>query len=274
VDTVVQALVMGVVQGLTEFLPVSSSGHLIIVPFVFGWDDTFINSLEFSVMLHIGTLIALLAYFRADWLRIIPAGLAAIRDRSLGGDPDRRLAWLIAVATVPALIAGVCLNDVVEEQFRGVGLVVVVLVVGALILWAAERLGPKTRPLEGLGFPGALGIGIAQVLALVPGISRSGISISAGLFAGLEREAAARFSFLMATPVTAAAGAYATVKLVTGSAGVTVEPVPLVVGMVAALVSGFLAIHFLLRYLRNHTLDVFVVYRLVVAAVVFLVWLR
>src|SRR5919108_2144502 len=127
-DLVVQALVMGLVQGLTEFLPVSSSGHLIVVPFLMGWDDRFITSLQFSVMLHLGTLAALLVYFRADWLRLIPAGLAAIRDRSLANDPNRRLAWLIAVATIPAGLAGLLLGDVVEDRFREPGLVAISLV--------------------------------------------------------------------------------------------------------------------------------------------------
>src|SRR6266436_5678060 len=156
---------MGVVQGLTEFLPVSSSGHLIIVPALLGWHDPFITSLAFSVMLHVGTLVALLIYFRADWARLVPAGLATIRDRSFDGDGDRRLAWL--------------------------------LVVGAAILWLAERTGSRRLLAVDLTFPRALGIGLAQSLALIPGISRSGISIAAGLFTGLDRESAARFSFLM-----------------------------------------------------------------------------
>src|SRR5262245_30537925 len=121
-DSIVQALVMGLVQGLTEFLPVSSSGHLIIVPYLLGWNDAFITSLEFSVMLHMGTLLALLIYFRSDWLRLVPAGLAAIRDRSFHGDEDRRLAWLLVAATIPAAIVGFLLNDVIETSFRSVGL--------------------------------------------------------------------------------------------------------------------------------------------------------
>ena len=123
-DTIFQALIMGIVQGLTEFLPVSSSGHLIIVPFLFGWTDPFITSLAFSVMLHIGTLAALLVYFRADWVRLVPAGFATIRDRSFGADPDRRLAWLLVAATIPAAIAGFLLNDAIEEYFRDIGSVV------------------------------------------------------------------------------------------------------------------------------------------------------
>ncbi|HYH93926.1 MAG TPA: undecaprenyl-diphosphatase UppP [Candidatus Saccharimonadales bacterium] len=264
---------MGIVQGLTEFLPVSSSGHLVIVPFLFGWDDAFITSLAFSVMLHMGTLIALLVYFRADWLRIVPAGFATIRDRSFEGDPDRRLAWLLVAATIPAALAGFLLNDLIETQFRQIGLVALMLVVGGVILWLADRIGARTKGIKDVTFPVAIGIGVAQALALIPGISRSGISISAGRLAGLDREAAARFSFLMATPVTLGAGLYEARKLLTGEAGVEVAIVPLVVGMVAALIAGLVAIHVMLRYLRTNSLDIFVWYRIALAAVVLVAWL-
>lgn len=264
---------MGIVQGLTEFLPISSSGHLIIVPYLFGWHNPFITSLAFSVMLHIGTLVALFVYFWHDWTRLVPAGLATIRDRSFEGDPDRRLAWLIAVATVPALVIGVLLNDLVEERFREVGLVALMLVVGAAIMWLADHWGAKRLLAVDLTFPKAVGLGFAQALALIPGVSRSGISISAGLVAGLDRESAARFSFLMATPITAAAAAYETVKVVRGDLGVAVEWGPLIAGMIAALVSGLLAIAVLLRYLRTRSLNVFVAYRIVLAAIVLVTWL-
>ncbi|MGZ9160562.1 MAG: undecaprenyl-diphosphatase UppP [Candidatus Limnocylindrales bacterium] len=272
-DTIIQALIMGIVQGLTEFLPVSSSGHLIIVPFLVGSDDAFITSLAFSVMLHLGTLVALLVYFRADWIRLVPAGLAALRDRSFGGDPDRRLAWLLIASTIPAAIVGVLFNDLIESRFREVGLVAIMLVVGGLILFVADRVGGRSRQIDGVTFPVAIGIGVAQALALVPGISRSGISISAGRLAGLDREAAARFAFLMATPITAGAGLFEARKLFTGEAGVDVAVGPLVIGMVAALVSGLAAIHFMLRYLRTRSLDIFVWYRVALAAIVLIVWL-
>jgi undecaprenyl-diphosphatase len=266
-DTLFQAIVMGIVQGLTEFLPISSSGHLIVVPHLAGWDDPFIRSLAFTVMLHVGTLVALLAYFWRDWARLVPAGLATIRDRSFRGDPDRRLAWLIAVTMPPAVVVGVLLNDVFEEQVRQELLVALMLVVGAGILWTADRLGRREKEVDGLGFGGAFGIGCAQAVALVPGISRSGISISAGLFAGLTREAAARFSFLMATPITLGAVIWELRKLLTGEAGVTPEAGVLVAGMVAAAGSGFLAIAVLLRYLRSHPMTIFVLYRLVLAGI-------
>jgi undecaprenyl-diphosphatase len=273
-DTLVQALIMGIVQGLTEFLPVSSSGHLIIVPFLLGWTDPFIKSLEFSVMLHIGTLVALLVYFRADWLRLVPAGVAAIRDRSFRDDPDRRLAWVLVAATIPAAIAGFLLNDLAERTFRDVGLVALALVVGAVILWLADRWGTRTKGVEDITFPVAIGIGIAQAFALIPGISRSGISISAARFVGLDREAAARFSFLMATPIIIGAAVFEVRKVAAGETAVAISLGPLIVGMVASFVAGMIAIGFLLRYLRTRSLNVFVVYRLILAAVVVVAWLR
>jgi undecaprenyl-diphosphatase len=272
-DPVVQALVMGIVQGLTEFLPVSSSGHLIVVPFLFGWDDAFITSLAFSVMLHIGTLVALLVYFRSDWLRLIPAGLATLRDRSFAGDPDRRLAWLLVAASVPAAVVGFLLDDVIETGFREVGLVAVALVVGAGLLWLADRWGGREKGVRDVSFPLAFGIGAAQALALIPGISRSGISISAARFGGLDRAEAARFAFLMATPITAGAALFEVRRLVTGEANVDVSLTPLVVGMVAAFLSGALAIAGLLRFLRSSSLAVFVWYRVGLAGAILVAWL-
>ena len=275
-DILVAAIVMGVVQGLTEFLPVSSSGHLILVPFLLGsvlpgMRDPFITSLEFSVILHIGTLIALLLYFRSDWLRLIPAFFAALRQRSLAGDPDRRLAALLAVATVPALVLGFLLHDL-ESVIRDAGLVAVMLVIGAAILWLAERNGSRSRAALDLSFAQVLAIGGAQAIALIPGISRSGISISAGLFAGLKREEAARFSFLMATPITAAAAAYEVLKVIRGE-GVALQAAPLAAGLLASFVFGILAIAVLLRFLRSQSTDVFVVYRIVLAAAVLIYWI-
>lgn len=275
-DTLVAALIMGVVQGLTEFLPVSSSGHLILVPYLLGpylpgMRDPFITSLEFSVMLHIGTLVALLLYFRSDWLRLVPAFFAAVRDRSLDGDPDRRLAALLAVATLPALVIGFLLHDL-ENSIRDVGPVAVTLVIGAAILWLAERTGTLRRMALDLSFAQALAIGGAQAIALIPGISRSGISISAGLFAGLRRDEAARFSFLMATPITAAAAAYELLTALRGE-GVPVEVGPLVAGLITSFAFGMLAIAVLLRFLRTRSTNVFIAYRVVLAAAVLILWL-
>jgi undecaprenyl-diphosphatase len=272
-DVLAQAIVLGLIQGLTEFLPISSSGHLLAVPALLGWNDAFIESLAFSVMLHLGTLIALLLYFRADWLRLVPAGIAALRDRSFKGDADRRLAWLLAVTTIPAGIAGLVLNDPIETAFREVRLVALTMVAGAAFLWLAERWGSRRLDVGDVTFPMAVSIGVAQALALVPGVSRSGISISAGMLAGLRREAAARFAFLMATPITALAGGWELRKLVAGEAGVVVPAAPLVAGMIAAWASGMLAIAVLLRFLRSNPTTVFVVYRVLFAAVIVVWWL-
>jgi len=276
--SIVQALVMGLAQGLTEFIPVSSSGHLILLPWLFGWNDpvrdAFITSLEFSVILHMGTLLALLAYFWRDWLKLIPAGLATIRDRSFRGDPDRKMAWLLVVATIPAVLVGPLLNDMIEGAVREPARVALMLCIGAAILWLADRWGSKTREMDSVTFPGALGIGIAQVLALVPGISRSGISIAAGLFGGLTREAAARFSFLMATPVVAGAGLWEARKLLSHDPSAPNPETKLVViGFIAAAVSGLLAIRFMLAFLRRQPVTVFVAYRVVAAILVFIVLL-
>jgi undecaprenyl-diphosphatase len=272
-EQLIQAIVLGIVQGLTEFLPVSSSGHLIVVPALLGWDDPFIESLAFSVMLHVATLLALLIYFRSDWLRLIPAGLAALRDRSLRGDPDRKLAWLLATSTVPAVIVGVLLNDLIETTFREPRLVAMTLLGGAAVLWVADRIGSKQREIAALTFPMAIGIGAAQALALVPGVSRSGISISAGMFAGLDRESAARYAFLMATPITAGAGLWEVRKIISGEVGVELPIVPLLAGMAASLVAGLLAIAVLMRYLRSNGVGIFAAYRIALAALVIVAWL-
>ena len=272
-DLAIQALVMGLVQGLTEFLPISSSGHLILVPWLFGWKDPFIDSVAFTVVLHMGTLVALLVYFWRDWVRLVPAGLATIRDRSFRGDPDRRLAWLLLVATIPAVAVGPIFESKLEELVREPAAVAAMLCIGAAILWLAERWGSKARDMAGLSFAESLGIGVAQVLALVPGISRSGISISAGLFLGLNRESAARFSFLMATPVVGGAGIWEARKLMTGEVGVNPSLDVTLIGFVAAAIAGLLAIRFMLKFLRRQPVYAFVAYRIAAAILVFIVLL-
>jgi undecaprenyl-diphosphatase len=273
VDLSIQALIMGLVQGLTEFLPVSSSGHLVLVPWLFGWTDPFINSVAFTVILHMGTLVALLAFFWRDWVTLIPAGLAAIRDRSLKGDPDRKMAFLLVVATIPAVLVGPIFESKLEDLVREPARIALMLCVGAAILWLADRWGSRQRDETSLTFRESLGIGVAQVVALVPGISRSGVSISAGLFLGLNREAAARFSFLMATPVIGGAGIWEARKFLTNEAGPSPEMNVIVIGFVAALIAGFLAVRFMLEFLKRQPLTGFVVYRVVAAIVVFVVLL-
>jgi undecaprenyl-diphosphatase len=264
---VFQAIVIGVVQGLTEFLPISSSAHLILLPPLLGWDDAFLNSATFDVMLHAGTLLALLAYFWRDVWRLLGAAWAAIRERSLAGDPDRRLGALLAVSVVPAAVIGVAFEGFFDTWFRErLLLVPVLLVAGALLLLAAEVLGRRERDLERAMVGDAVTIGVAQALALFPGISRSGITLAAGMFRGLERDAAARFAFLMGIPIIAGATLW---KLRTlGSVALdSTDLLALAAGMAAAGISGLLAIGLLLRYLRRNSTMVFIVYRLVAAAV-------
>jgi len=269
-DLLFQAFIIGAIQGLSEFLPISSSAHLILAPQLLGWDDPFLNSATFDVMLHAGTLIALLVYFWRDLLRLIAAGWAALRERTLADDPDRRLAALLVVSVIPAALLGVTFEKFFDDYFREdphLILIPVIMVAGALLLWAAERVGRRSRDLDHMNAADAVTIGAAQALALFPGTSRSGVTIAAGLFRGLTRESAARFAFLMGIPVIGGATLWKMRTLVTEppAAG---EFGALIVGMVSAAVFGLLAISFLLRYLRTHDLGIFIAYRLIFAAVV------
>jgi undecaprenyl-diphosphatase len=272
-QTILQAAFIGIVQGLTEFLPVSSSAHLILVPRLLGWNDAFLNSAAFDVMLHVGTLLALVGYFRGDLVRLLGAGIASLRERTLGDDPERRLAWLLLVSVVPAALLGATLESFFDTYFRArPAIVAVLLLAGAAILWLAERQGRRERGLLQMRLRDAIVIGAAQALALFPGTSRSGITIAAGLFLGLERAAAARFAFLMGVPVIAGAGLWKARELL-GAQAVAYEPAVLLSGMLAAAVSGTLAIALLLRFLRAHSTGVFVAYRVAFAALVFVVLL-
>ncbi len=265
---VLQALVIGVLQGLTEFLPISSSAHLIVVPEFLGWNDPFLNSAGFDVMLHAGTLVALLAYFWRDLLRLLSAWLVSLRDRRIGADADRRLAWLIVVTMIPGAVLGVALESFFDTFFRQhIILVAIFLALGAGILWFSEQIAFLRRGLEQIDVRDAIVIGVAQAFALFPGFSRSGMTIAAGLYTGLTREAAARFSFLMGTPIIAGAALWKARELV--HAGVPLAQIlTLTAGMLGAAVAGLLAIAFLLDYLRRNTTAPFIGERLVMAALV------
>ena len=272
-DLVLQAALIGILQGLTEFIPVSSSAHLELAPWIAGWPTNgLLGSLSFDVFLHLGTLLALLGYFGRDWLRLLGAALASLRERRIGDDPDRRLAWLLIAATIPAALIGFVGEDLINEVLHadndGVRLAIAGFVVlGAVALWLADRLGSRRREIDGLDAPSALAIGLSQALALLPGISRSGATISAGLALGLTRESAARFSFLLATPITLGAGLYGSRHLLEASHSGT-EWLAIGIGFVAAAVSGLLAIGFLLSWLRHRSVTVFSVYRLLFAALI------
>jgi undecaprenyl-diphosphatase len=252
--SLLQAVVLGVVQGLTEFLPISSSGHLIMVPFLLGWPP---HSQAFDLALHVGTLIALAWFFWADWLALIRGffgGLVSAEARR--DDPAWRMALLVLLGSIPAGLIGVLLEKQVESLFRSPELNAALLIVFGVVLFAADRLGSMKRSMDDVGWPDALMMGLAQALALMPGVSRSGITMTAGLLRGLDRTSAARFSFLLSGPIIAAAAVF---KL---REGIPSAELPgALVGTVCSAIVGFLAIGFLLRYLQRNSLLAFVVYR-------------
>jgi undecaprenyl-diphosphatase len=262
--TPLQALVLAAVQGVTEFLPISSSGHLILVPYFLKWPD---QGLAFDIATHVGTLLAILVYFRRD-VRDLVVGFFTGQPRSADGDYNpRHLAWMIVLATVPAGIAGLLLKDWVETQARSALLVAGTTIVYGLLLGVADRLGRHAKKLGEIGWQAALVIGMAQALAIIPGTSRSGITITAALLLGLTRPAAARFSFLLGIPVFSLAAAKQALDLL--ETGVTAaELVPMGIGLAASAVIGYAVIAWLLQWLRSRSLTVFVVYRLLLGAVI------
>ena len=258
--TVFQAVILGLVQGLAEFLPISSSAHLVLTPWVFGWSDP---GLSFDVALHVGTLIAVLWYFRAEWVKLTQSAIALVRTRRADTEEKRRFLYLV-VATIPAAVGGVLLEDYAETTFRSPALMAVTLMVMGVVLWAVDRYAARDRPLSALSLRDAVLIGLAQVLALVPGVSRSGSTMTAGRALRLDRQSAAVFSFLMSMPVTAAAALLKVPDLLR-TEGITPT---LIAGVLSAGISSWLAIAVLLRYISLHSFGVFAVYRLALGALI------
>lgn len=256
--TTLQALVLGLVQGLTEFIPVSSTAHLRLVPHFLGWDDP---GAAFSAVIQLGSLLAVFTYFAADIWKLLLAALASLRHRNLNYNSDARLAWSIAVGTLPIAVLGLAFKDFIEGDARQLTIIAIALIALALLLLLAERLGRRTRLMQELGFGEIQFIGLCQALALIPGCSRSGSTIMGGLFLGLKREEAARFSFLLGLPAIGAAGALEFVKLLKGGLG-EAGLLNLGVGIVAAALSSYLAIGFLLRFLQRHGTHWFAYYRI------------
>ena len=268
-----EAVLLGLVQGLTEFLPISSSAHLIIVPWLFGLSEP---GLEFDAALHVGTLIAVLVYFRHEFIGMANAIPEAVRDpRGLflhtprsEHEQNARLLWLIAIGSIPGVIFGLSLESKIDDLFhntthknRAVAIVALAMMSLAIVLFIAERVAKHRRPLESLNLKDAIFIGLAQALALIPGVSRSGATITAGLFRDLKRADAARFSFLLGSPIIAGAGAKALKDL--ARSDLSNHDLGLViVGMAVAAVTGFLAISFLIKFLQRYSTMVFIVYRL------------
>lgn len=276
---ILQAILLGIVQGLAEFIPISSSAHLIIVPWLLkpitGVGDF---GLSFDIALHLGTMLAVLSYFWQDWLRYLRSLLASIRERKLAGDHDRLLAWLLILGSVPGAIAGALGDDLIEGFFHtentphkpgAMVLLAVMMILLAVALWLAERLARHVRTMKDIGVRDAVIIGLAQAFALVPGVSRSGSTITAGLALGLTRESAARFSFLLGTPIIAGSGAKAMLDVIQDGALLSSAGVFLA-GFVAAAIVGYLCIRYLLRYLQTNSTLPFVYYRVIVGMLIVL----
>lgn len=259
---VLQAAVLGVVQGLTEFLPISSSGHLRIVPALLGWDDP---GAAFTAVIQLGTVAAVLIYFRSDIVRIISTWARSLVDPSLRGEVDARLGWYIGLGTIPIGLLGIVFQNSIETVARDLRLIGSTLIVLGLVLLLAERVGRREKTLRSLTLRDGLAIGFAQALALVPGVSRSGATITAGLFLGYDREAAARYSFLLSIPAVVLSGLF---ELKDVGAGDGPGAVSTVVATVLAFVTGYLSIAWLLRFLTSHSTLVFVVYRVALGALV------
>jgi undecaprenyl-diphosphatase len=275
-----QSVILGVIQGLTEFIPISSSAHLIVLPWLFGWGERMLNSLTFDVALHLGTLIAVLSYFAQDWVRLFKAGVASIAERRIGGDPDRRMAWFLIIGTIPGAVVGLLAESTIEGLFHRPGaaieassmiaLALILALLGAFLL-LAERLARHVRTTDQLSLKDVLIIGLAQALAIFPGVSRSGATITAGLALGLKREAAARFSFLLSAPIIGGAGAkslWTIVRQIQANGLESFDILSFAAGFLAAAVSGYFCIKYLLRFLARHPVTVFVFYRWALAALI------
>ncbi len=281
--TLLQAIILGIIQGATEFIPISSSAHLIIVPWLFGWNNPALSSLSFDVSLHLGTLLAVLSYFAADWVRLIRAGIASIVERRIGSNPDRRLAWFIVIGTIPGAVIGALAEGAIEDLFhqpnQPIQTWAIIAIAGfmaglGILLWLADRFARHNEGMQELTLKQVIIIGFAQAMALFPGVSRSGATITAGLGLGLKRETAARFSFLLSAPVVLGAGLKSVYDVIQGAQAGTVAQADLglfAAGFLAAAITGYLCIRFLLGYLQKHTTAVFAYYRVIMATIIIVV---
>lgn len=269
--TILQAIILGIIQGVTEFLPVSSSAHLVIAPYLFGWKLQPSVVFPFDVLVQIGTLLAVIIYFRQDLWQIITAVIDGLRKGKPFESQPARLGWLLVVASIPAGIAGLLFKDFIESLFSDPAATAVFLIGTAVLLVIAEVVGKRSRAIESMGWKDALWIGAAQILSLLPGISRSGSTMTGGMTRNLTRPAAARFSFLMSIPIMLAAGAVSTLDLVDIPNLSDVLPA-VAAGFIAAALVGYLAIKWLLNFLGKRPLYIFSAYCVLVAAVTLLVY--
>ena len=264
--TLFQSILLGIIQGLTEFLPVSSSGHLVIIPHLLGWNIPADEAFIFNVLVQVATLAAVIAYFWKDLVAIVKAVILGLVNGKPLADPQARLGWLIVAATIPAGLAGLLVKDLVEQAFNSLLATGIFLLVTAGLLTIAERLGKRQRELDSLKLGDSVWIGVAQAVAIFPGISRSGATITGGMLRGLQRPAAARFSFLMSIPIMLAAGLLAGLDLLDMPNFSRMLPV-FIPGFAAAGFVGYLSIRWLLGYLTHRSLKVFAVYCLVIGLI-------
>ena len=258
-----QSIILGILQGLTEFLPISSSGHILIVPALLGWEDP---GAAFTAVIQLGTEAAVLIYFRNDLWEIGKTWLASLRRPELRGELNARMGWYLIVATIPISILGLAFQDQIETAARNLWIVGSMLIIFGLILGLADRIGTREREVGDLSFRDGVLIGLAQSLALIPGVSRSGATISAGLFLGLDRRSAARFAFLLAIPAVVLSGFYQLYKLLSGKEPFDEPMFNIAVATVVSFVVGYAVIAWLLRYLTTHSMSIFVWYRVIVGA--------
>ena len=263
--SLLEAIVLGITQGLTEFLPISSTAHLRIVPAFAGWEDP---GAAFTAVTQLGTMAAVLLYFRADLVRIWRAWVRSLRDPAARRELDARIGWYILLGTIPIGIFGLIFKDQIETGARDLYLIGVALILLGLVLLAAERVGRKDRSIEQITTRDGVFVSFAQALALVPGVSRSGATISAGLFLGFDRTTAARFSFLLSIPAVVLSGAVEFGSILSGEEGEHVGLGALAVATLLAFVAGYASIALLLRFLTSHSTIVFVVYRVALGAIV------
>ena len=263
--SIFEAIVLGIVQGVTEFLPISSTAHLRIVPAFAGWEDP---GAAFTAVTQLGTMAAVLLYFRADLWRIARAWTRSLRDRAARRELDARLGWYILLGTIPIGVFGLAFKDQIETGARDLYIIGTALIVLGLVLLLAEKVGTRERSIEQITTRDGVALGFAQALALVPGVSRSGATITAGLFLGLDRESAARFSFLLSVPAVVLSGLLELGSIASGEEGENVGTTALLIATFFAFISGYAAIAFLLRYLATHSMMVFVVYRVALGALV------
>uniref|UniRef100_UPI00405661EC undecaprenyl-diphosphatase UppP n=1 Tax=Candidatus Electronema sp. TaxID=2698783 RepID=UPI00405661EC len=257
--TLLQAFVLGLVQGLTEFIPVSSSGHLVLVPHLLGWHFPKEQAFVFDVLVQMGTLVAVLVYYRQDLTAITATFLRGLARRQPFAEADARMGWLLILATLPAVVIGLLCKDLIEQAFASPKMTGVFLLCTAGLLLIAELTGRRSRTLKEIGWKDSLWIGFSQALALLPGVSRSGATLAGGMTRHLDRPSAARFSFLMSVPVMIGAGVLA-VKDLLGLHNVSEFLPPLLVGFLTAMISGYIAIRWLISYLSRHSLHVFAGY--------------